>query len=416
MSFTFENTPNNKSVSAYWDNIPKWRNDGKCFDFISDTASERIPVTKIESWRDFSELLESDFFNRNGTQYIFRGHCRNDWGLTPTLGRLTKNEIVTDELAENQIKLYRQAIRGRIADNSLLVDDNQSDELWAIGQHYGLMTPLLDWTYSPYVALFFAFCKEDKKEEIDNPYRAIYVLNKTFIDTHELCGDIRVIEPRKDDHGRLVSQAGLFTYPPSDATIENKLVDILGNPELNDDELIISDGDNEANVLAKYICKIYIKNEERTECLRHLRRMNVHYASLFPDLMGASDYCNSIITESIQEQVKVSEILKFNSDEETIEKIVENVQTVNVNQDDVSKIIDALQKNSTTIGHGKFTQIAEAISIEFEKNKHVDWESRDNIQARLRNTIRVILRKSGYPHEERESAASQIFNILIKEE
>ncbi|MDP4271047.1 MAG: FRG domain-containing protein, partial [Bacteroidota bacterium] len=198
MAFKIQNLKDIEPVSAYWSNIPDWANDGKCFDFVPDTNSERIPVTKLESWRDFSELLESEFFNRKGSQYIFRGHRRHDWGMTPTLGRLTSNGIVTDEIANNQLKLFRQAIRGRVTDNTLLVDDEQADELWAIGQHYGLMTPLLDWTYSPYVALFFAFSKEDKTEEVDNPYRAIYVLNKTFIESHELCDDIRVIEPRKD--------------------------------------------------------------------------------------------------------------------------------------------------------------------------------------------------------------------------
>lgn len=42
------------------------------------------------------------------------------------------------------------------------------------------MTPLLDWTYSPYVALFFAFQKEDSEDERDNDYRAVYVVNKAF--------------------------------------------------------------------------------------------------------------------------------------------------------------------------------------------------------------------------------------------
>jgi len=81
----------NQPSSDYFEKIPLWHSDrtAKCFEIMADELSGRIPVTRLESWRDFTDLLESDFFNRHGVQLVLRGHRRYDWSLMPTLGRLT---------------------------------------------------------------------------------------------------------------------------------------------------------------------------------------------------------------------------------------------------------------------------------------------------------------------------------------
>ena len=400
----------------YWEKIPLWNNKSKDkrFEVTADAYSGRIPVTRIESWRDFTSLLEHDFFNRADTQLMFRGHRRYDWSMTPSLGRLAPSGIITQQLADNQLALFRQAIRGRTTDHSLLVDEEQEDELWSIGQHHGLMTPLLDWTYSPYVALFFAFSKEDHNDEKDNPYRAVYVLNKSFVADEELCPDIRIFEPKKDDYGRLVSQAGLFTFSPYNATIENKLVEILGSDDFEDDELRRASEEDEAEILAKYICKIYIKNEDQQGCLKHLRRMNVHHASLFPDLIGASDYCNIFMAEKererlLDEQTKsVEQISEVSYHSEDID-IVEH----DTDQNEIKTFIDLLgvPEESHDVESGRIQLIAEELSKAISKNKLVDWQTRETIQAEIRNITRVLLRKYGYPISARDYVIDNVLSV-----
>ena len=403
--------------TSYWEKIPLWNSESpsESFEITADHVSGRIPVTRLEHWRDFSSLLESPFFNRVDEQSIFRGHRRFDWEMTPTLARVTENGIVTEEIAKQQLDMFRKAIRGRIADHSLLDDENERehDELWSIGQHHGLMTPLLDWTYSPYVALFFAFAKEDQTDEKDNPYRAVYVLNKSFISDDDLCPDIRVFEPKKDDHGRLVSQAGLFTFSPYDATIENKLTEVLTDEEFPDNELKTAAEGEQPGILAKYICKVYIKNEEQQECLKHLRRMNVHHASLFPDLIGAADYCNIFMAEI--ERDKALQQRQVEPIRETVaEEPAQTAQPDLPLGQNAGSILELLKSTpeSQEVEPSRIQLIADELNKYLSKSMVVDWQARDTVKAEMKNTTRVLLRKYGYPVNARDVIVENILEVV----
>lgn len=400
--------PDDRVDPRHFDQVPQWPN----FAVTGDEVSGRVPVTRIASWRDLPELLENPFFNRPKTQLIFRGHRRYDWPLTPSLGRFDSRKIITEDVANAQMRLFRRAVRGRLSDRTL-VELEEEYELWSVGQHHGLLTPLLDWTYSPYVVLFFAFEREDRKGELNNPYRALYMLNKTHVEAEDKCPDVHVLEPRKDDHGRLVNQAGLFTYSSYGNTLENFLIQSLQDEVLQDVE-----ENAEAGELAKYLCKIYIPNEDRVECLRHLRMMNVHHASLFPDLIGASNFCNIMVAEEAQ-QMQEEEIARAQQ-RATVQPSPEPPPSTPTGAAPADALVEAFRAvlsapaDSAQVEASRLELTARELAAEIAKNQYIDWEKRDSIKAAMRNAARVVMKKYGYPAGVREEVLDKLFEVIPK--
>jgi hypothetical protein len=159
-------------------------------------------------------------------------------------------------------------------------------ELFAKGQHHELATPLLDWSRSPQVALFFAFEQSDSRND-DEGHRVVYALNRAIIEKKLPPGNvvkdngILFVESMADRNPRLIGQSGLFTFSPSHLSIEKWVIDNYTNkPELP--------------ILLRFL----IRNKARKECLADLELMNIHPRSLFPDLIGAARATNYLLEKS----------------------------------------------------------------------------------------------------------------------
>src|SRR5271165_2610918 len=122
----------------------------------------------LNSFHEFPSLITADF--NDTRRYVWRGQQCSNWKLETSLARrVRKKSTPPGKLATLQFDRFKKAARGRRSTNPPKLVDN---ELWALGQHVCLATPLLDWTISPYVALYFAFADPDHKEQ--TPHRCVF--------------------------------------------------------------------------------------------------------------------------------------------------------------------------------------------------------------------------------------------------
>lgn len=105
----------------------------------------------VRSWAELMEQLYADSWNtslkRHRPRHAFRGQCRAKGRLIPGLMRMGNHYAGIEKLLLNDFKQYAP---------SNLWPGNSLWNWLAVAQHHGLPTRLLDWTYSPYVALHFA--------------------------------------------------------------------------------------------------------------------------------------------------------------------------------------------------------------------------------------------------------------------
>ena len=103
------------------------------------------------TWTELQELLfDGDWrpdINRNRSGFAYRGMSDANWGMPTSLMRLGGPY---SQMERHLLRNFRKYAHRDVVER---------DSFWhwlTMGQHHGLPTRLLDWTYSPLVALHFA--------------------------------------------------------------------------------------------------------------------------------------------------------------------------------------------------------------------------------------------------------------------
>ncbi|WP_028865900.1 FRG domain-containing protein [Psychromonas aquimarina] len=131
----------------------------------NDSSIDGIPMSWVEYKNHVSGLL--------GKGYLFRGQ-QKPWRLQTTFHRLGRYRI--SEFTNVDVKQLHQRLCAITPHFFDLNDPQQNGAFFNLLQHHGYPTPLLDWSYSPFVSAFFAFRDCAKNYSGDEAVR-VYLFN-----------------------------------------------------------------------------------------------------------------------------------------------------------------------------------------------------------------------------------------------
>ncbi|MGL4571601.1 MAG: FRG domain-containing protein [Clostridium sp.] len=144
---------------------------------------------EINSFEEYIEYVKN-YIEKNKVEIWYRGQSSNMWQLKPNLFRTMKRKremLLNYEIIDfkNEFKkLKKEILENNLFDISKLNDF----QIMFIAQHYGLLTPILDWSTDPLVALFFAL-DNYTAEKNENP--VIYIIKPSLCNEYSNLKDCK---------------------------------------------------------------------------------------------------------------------------------------------------------------------------------------------------------------------------------
>ena len=140
--------------------------------------------TPVKGWDGFKRRLNTI----DQKKFIFRGQADNKWRLRTSFHRMGRVDLERYSMQDipDLLRTF-SALTPHVFD---LGDPNHYAAFINLVQHHGYPTPLLDWTWSPYVAAFFAF-RHVKRSETSRKKVRIFKLDSAAWNELPKAGKLR---------------------------------------------------------------------------------------------------------------------------------------------------------------------------------------------------------------------------------
>lgn len=247
---------------------------------------KRYSTLHLQNWSDFKHFI--DTLSEN---WVFRGQANAFWDLENAIERTDFIQLYkgveVDFLAEFQ----------RGARNYLNRDETPEHliEWLALMQHHGAPTRLLDFSKSPFIAAYFAFenCYQSPESNI-----AIWAVNIQCLKDAALEHLQQLFSTELESSGNVINEvlfekiffqnncSLIFPVEPFRMNRRYSLQQSIFVSTGNSYEPFMKQLDFLKEHINKAVLKIEIPVALHKEVIRDLQRMNLHRASLFPDLDG----------------------------------------------------------------------------------------------------------------------------------
>jgi hypothetical protein len=305
-------------------------------------ADHNVAVERAKDWQTLQQLLYQGLEEDNGRQAsteAFRGHSNREYTLRTSLQRFVGES--------GRWNLEVQLLRDFNKYAQQYIDEPESFfHLMTLAQHHGLPTRLIDWTYSPLVATYFATGGDPDvdgevlvvdyaaaHEHMPEPFKNVLEqantdmldidlslagLKKLLLDagkdatearvrggTLELFEIVEVIAEFQEQHP--VTNIWFFEPPPIDHRIANQSALLAGwypnDPQQAMDEWL--------ELHPEFFRKVVIPAEQKQPFRDNLDKANINHRTLFPGLDGLATWLterykptatNGSLPETIREE------------------------------------------------------------------------------------------------------------------